>query len=48
MILSYVHVITLNKYIPNVNDFYLKLQSKYGILLGYKFIQNLKIFLISM
>ena len=37
MILSYVHVIILNKDIPNVDDFYLKLKSKYGTLLGYRF-----------
>ena len=41
MILSYVHVIILNKDIPNVDDFYLKLKSKYGTLLGYRFHQKL-------
>ena len=30
----------LNKEIPNVDDLYLKLKSKYGPLVGYKFHQK--------
>ena len=37
---SKVHVIILNKEIPNMDNFYLKLKSKYGPLLEYKFYQK--------
>ena len=35
-----LRVIMLNKEIPNVDGLYLKLKSKYGLLLGYKFHQK--------
>ena len=46
---SKVHVIIMNKEIPNMVDFYLKLKSKYGPLVEYKFYQKFDdILLISM
>ena len=38
--LRYIRVIILNKEISNVDNLYLKLKSKYGPLVGYKFYQR--------